>query len=354
MRKEPPTTVAAPKEKVVQTTVIDLTDISSEIQGLGKLSSAQPLVLYSEVSGTLIKGEIPFQPAQFFQRGQLLLKIDDRQINLEINSAKSDFLNALSSVLPEIKVDFPQEFQTWQAYFNQCGVYSDLPDLPEAQNQKIKLFLSRFNVYKLYFAVRNLEVRLEKHYFYAPFSGSILTADLRVGAIARNGTRLGEVINLEDMEVEIPVPPADIEWIERSKPVSLRSDELSREWQGKISRISNAIDPRTQSIPVFVRPDYEALRSIYEGIFIKVKIPGKTVARAAKIPRKAMYQEKYVYCIKNGRLDYRPVQVVRRETDSVIINAGLADGDTLVVEVMQGVAAGMRAVSKNEAGLTKE
>ena len=136
--------------------------------------------------------------------------------------------------------------------------------------------------------------------------------------------------------------------------MQLRSDELDRDWQGSISRISNAIDPKTQSIPVFVRPDYSALRSIYEGIFIKVTIPGRAVSNAVKIPRKAMYHEEYVYCIKNGRLDYRPVHVARRETDAVIINNGLADGDTLVVEVMQGVAGGMRAVSKNRTISVKE
>jgi membrane fusion protein (multidrug efflux system) len=346
LRSDPPKKPASPKEKIVNISVVKLEEISSSLNGLGKLTSAQPLVLFSEVSGIVQRGNISFRPAQFFRKGDLIVKIDDRQIKLDINSAKSDFLNALSSVLPEIKVDFPNEFRVWQDYFDKCDVYSPLPQLPEAQNQKIKLFLSRFNVYKLYFTVRNLEVRLEKYFFYAPFIGSILTADLAIGSTARNGSRLGEVINLEDMEVEIPVQVADVEWIDSRSPVTLVSSELNKEWQGKIVRIGSFIDPKTQSVSVFVRPEYSALKQLYEGIFLKAHMPGKKIKNAFSIPRKALYQEGYVYCIKKGRLDYRTVGIARRETNSVIIIEGIATGDTIVTEVLQGVATGMIARPK--------
>ena len=346
LRTDPPKKPASPKEKIVDISVVKLGEITSALHGLGKLTSAQPLVLFSEVSGIVQRGNISFRPAQFFKKGDLIVKIDVRRIKLEINSARSDFLNALSSVLPEIKIDFPDEFKVWQDYFDQCDVYSTLPPLPEAQNQKIKLFLSRFNVYKLYFTIRSLEVHLEKHYFYAPFAGSILTTDLPIGSIARNGSRLGEVVNLEDMEVEIPVPASDIDWIDSTLPVKLVSTELNKQWQGKIVRIGSYIDPKTQSVSIFVRPKYSALQELYEGIFLKAQIPGKKIQNAFSIPRKALYQENFIYCITDGRLDYRSVEIARRETDSVIITGGIMTGDTVVTEVMQGVASGMIARPK--------
>jgi multidrug efflux pump subunit AcrA (membrane-fusion protein) len=346
-RSDPPKTPAAPLVKIVDVEVAKLQDIKSEITGLGRLTSALPLVLYSEVSGTVMKGNVPFQPAQYFRKGDLILKIDDRQIQLDIKSAKSDFLNALSSVLPEIKVDFPDEFQGWETYFNQCDVNSSLPSLPETDNQKIKLFLSRFNVYKLYFTVRNLEIKLEKHFFYAPFSGSIVSADLRVGSIVRNGSRLGDVINLDDLEVEIPIPAADIVWIDKKKPVKLISTELSKEWSGKISRIGNSIDPKTQSVTLFVALGNNAKSDVFEGIFLQAKLSGRIVTNAIELPRKLLYQDNYVYCIKDGKLDFRKVEIARRQTDSIIIYSGISEGDTLVTEVLQGVAKGMLARPKS-------
>ncbi|MEE9117909.1 MAG: efflux RND transporter periplasmic adaptor subunit [Calditrichia bacterium] len=347
LRSDPPKAPAVPQTKIVDIEVAHLQDIESEIVGLGRLTSALPLVLFSEVSGTVMEGTVPFQPAQSFRKGDLVLKIDDRQIQLDIKSAKSEFLNALSSVLPEIKIDFPIDFEVWQSYFDQCDVYSPLPPLPETENQKIKLYLSRFNVYKLYFSVRNLEIRLEKHYFYAPFSGSIISADLRVGSIARNGSRLGEIINLDNLEVELPIPAEDIVWIDKTKPVILISEEMGKQWQGTIARIGNSIDPKTQSVSLFVRLNISNRGEIFEGIFLKARISGKIVKNAILIPRKILYQENYIYFIKNGRLDYRPVEISRLQTDSVIVSEGISQGDTIVTEVLQGVASGMLARPKS-------
>jgi multidrug efflux pump subunit AcrA (membrane-fusion protein) len=346
MKKEPPKRAAVVRPRMVAAEVVALKDIPSQITAYGRLMSAQPITLFSEVSGEIMRGSVPFQPAQSFKKGDLLLNIDDRQIKLEINTAKSDFLNAVASVLPELKVDFPEEYEKYQAYFDCCGFDEKLGELPETDNQKVKLYLSRFNVYKLYFAVRNLEIRLEKHYFYAPFSGSIVSADLRVGSTVRVGSQLGQIINLENLEVELPVPAIDIQWIDRSKPVTFTSSEIVGEWRGKIQRIGKNIDSRTQSVQVFASVDRGDQNGLYNGVFLKAQIPGTVIKNGISIPRKAIYEERFVYLIKNGKLDYREVVVSFQEPESIIATSGIANGDTLVVEVLQGVAPGMPAQAR--------
>jgi multidrug efflux pump subunit AcrA (membrane-fusion protein) len=320
--------------------------VPSEIIAFGRLKTAQPVILYSEVSGILMEGGVPFQPAQSFRKGDLILKIDDRQVLLDLNSAKSDILSALAAVLPEIKVDFPEEYPVWQKYFDQCEFERKLDPLPEINNQKIKLFLSRFNVYRLFFQVKNLEILLSKHYFYTPFDGVVVSADLRVGSTARPGTRLGEIINLEKLEVEVPISAQDIQWIEQKKPIIFSSSELQGEWKGKIKRIGKSIDERTQTVQVFMTVDKNGEEYLYNGIFLRAEIPGKSIPAAFSVPRGALYNEKYVYLIKDGQLDYREIDVARRQTDTVILSGGVQNGDTLVVDVLQGVASGMPALVK--------
>jgi RND family efflux transporter MFP subunit len=262
---------------------------------------------------------------------------------LDINSAKSDLLNALSTVLPEIKVDFPDEYIKWQEYFNNISYSSELSPMPDAQNQKIKLFLSRFNVYKLYFQIRNLEIQLEKHFFIAPFNGSIISAELHAGSTARVGSRLGEIINLDDLEIEVPLPAQDIEWIDPNKPVEFSSAEMSGTWYGKVKRIGKNIDTRTQTVRVFMNVQHTGNADLFNGVFLEAKIPGRTIENSLSVPRKLIYQDHYVYLVDNGKLEYRKVEIARRELDSVIINGGLFNSDTLVTEVLQGVAEGMLA-----------
>ena len=348
-REDAPKREVVVRPKIVQTRVVELGDTPAKLVAYGRLASSQPVVLNSEVSGELLQGDVPFQPAQSFRKGDLLARIDDRQMRLDLNSAKSDFLNALATVLPEIKIDFPDQVQVWQDYFNNTDFEKPLEPLPEATDQKIKLFLSRFNVYRLFFAARNLEIRLEKHYFYAPFDGTILSTDLRIGSTARPGARLGEIINLEDMEVEIPVPAEDIRWIDRRAPVKLFSEELDAEWRGRINRIGQSIDERTQTVPAFISIVKNG-HPFYNGIFLRAEIPGATISSAVSVPLRAIYEDRFVYVIENGVFATRDINITFRESDSCIIDSGLADGDTLVVELLQGVAPGMPAQSSEAAG----
>lgn len=346
-RSDQPRQIPQVRPRIVNVAIVKLGSVPSRIVAFGRLQTAQPVTLYSEVSGILMEGEVPFQPAQSFRNGTLLLKIDDRQTRLDLNSAKSDLLTALATVLPEIKVDFPEEYEVWQDYFDQLSFDQKLKPLPEAANQKIKLYLSRFNVYKLYFQVRNLEILLNKHLFVAPFSGSIVSADLRIGSTARPGTRLGEIINLDKLEVEVPIPAEDIQWIDRNTPIYFSSSEISGEWSGKIIRIGKNIDERTQTVSVFMTVNRNGDKTLYNGIFLRAEIPGTVIAEAFLMPRRALYNEKYVYLIKDGKLDYRAVKVAREQEDTVILNGGITNGDSLVIDVLQGVASGMPAVARN-------
>lgn len=346
MKKEPPKRAAVVRPRMVAAEAVALKDIPAQITAYGRMMSAQPITLFSEVSGEIIRGTVPFQPAQSFKKGDLLLKIDDRQMKLDINTAKSDFLNALASVLPELKADFPDEYKKYQAYFDCCGFGEELQELPETDNQKVKLFLSRFNVYKLYFAVRNLEIRLEKHYFYAPFAGSIISADLRVGSTVRVGSQLGQIINLENLEVELPIPAIDVQWIDQTKPVMFTSSEIAGQWRGKIQRIGKNIDTRTQAVQVYAAVDRGNQNGLYNGVFLKAQIPGTVIKNGVSIPRKAIYEDRFVYLIKNGKLDYREIVVSFQEPESIIATGGLVNGDTLVVELLQGVAPGMMAQAR--------
>jgi multidrug efflux pump subunit AcrA (membrane-fusion protein) len=342
-RTAPPRDPPQPAIKIVGTSTVVLGGVATEIIAYGRMVSSQPVILYSEVNGTLQRGDLPFRPGQSFKKGDLLVKIDTRQIKLDINTAKSELLTALASVLPEIKVDFAQEYAVWEDYFNNCRFDKRIPDLPAAANQKIKLYLSRFKVYKTYFSIRDLEILLEKHYIYAPFDGSVVAADLRVGSSTRNGTRLGEIINLENLEAQIPVPAEDIRWLDRSKPVTLTSAEIAGTWTGHIRRIGKTIDTRTQTAQVYIAVDQPGDKNLYDGIFMKATIPGRTIPDACIVPRKVLYEQKFVYLVEDGQLSYQPVQVARQEPDYVIVNGGLANGDRLVMEMLQGVSAGMPA-----------
>jgi membrane fusion protein (multidrug efflux system) len=342
-KKETPKRTQPARPRLVNAKVVELMDVQPHIEAFGTLSSAQTVTLTTEVSGLLLAGDVPFQAAQSFKKGDVLVRIDNRQVSMNLNTAKSDFMTAVASVLPELKMDYPAEYEEWQTFFDGCCFTDDFRPLPQTQNQRVKLLLSRFLVFKLYFAVKNLEIRLEKHTFIAPFNGSIVSIHVQIGSNVGIGTQLGEIINLESMEVEVPVPAIDIQYIERGKPIRLTSSELTGEWRGSIDRIGKNIDARTQAVQVFISIDPSQSGQLFNNIFLKADIPAQTIKNAIIIPRKNIYEDQNVYLIKKEKLAYTSVQIGFKEADAVIVTGGLAPGDTLVTDVLQGVTSGMRA-----------
>lgn len=344
MREEAPKKEKQLRAKLVDAVVVQPADIEPQIHAYGRVTSAQPVQLISEVAGELQRGDIPFKPAQSFKKGDLIIKIDDRLARLTLNSLKSDLLNALAAVLPDIKVDFPEQFKTWDNYFAATTFDKPVQPLPVVNDKKLKLYLSRSNVFKLYYAIKQSEINLEKHYFYAPFNGSIVSADLRMGSAARSGSRLGEIINLDDLEIEIPVPAEDIGHLNRDKEVRLSSTEMPGNWAGFINRIGQSIDTRTQSIPTYVKINNAS--DLPNGVFLSADLPGKNISNAVVVPRQALYNEQYVYLIKDKKFYYQKVGIAFKQLESVVVTSGLNAGDTLVVELMQGVAPGMPAEAR--------
>jgi multidrug efflux pump subunit AcrA (membrane-fusion protein) len=345
MKEEPERRVPNRPAKSVLSEVITLQETPTVVSTLGRIVSSEPVQVVSEVAGILQRGDVPFKPGQRFRRGDILVRIDDRQARLTLNSSKSDFLNALAGVLPEIKIDHPESYPRWQDYFDRCGFDSPLSELPETESRKIKLLLTRLNVYRLYYAARNLEITLEKHTIRAPFDGAIVSTAQREGATARSGSILGEIISLQDLELEAPVPASDLPWIDRTADVRLRSRETNDTWIGRIARVGGAVDRKTQTLPVYIAVQGNGT-PLYEGLYLEAEIPGRPVPSATVVPRRALYENRYVYIIEDQRLLQRQVTIIRSNPESVIVSAGLSEGDTLVTELLQGVAPGMPATPR--------
>lgn len=346
MRQEVAATPAEIQARVVNTSSVTLSAIEARIVAWGRLSSAQPLVLLSEAEGALMSGDIAFQQGQSFERGQLLLRVDDRQKRLELSRNKSDFINAMAAVLPDIQQQYPQQWSQWNSYFKQLQVDKPLPKLPAVNVERIKRLLARNNAYQLYYAVRIQEIALAKYQIRAPFDGTILSVEMHAGANVRPGTRLGEILNLEQLDLVVQLPASELSWLDQQGEVTVTSSQFDGVWHGRIDRIGRNVDNTTQTTAVYVRllPGESPL-PIMAGLLFEAQLPGKIIADAAAVPLRNLYQGDRVYVLSAGKLELRPVTVARREAEQAIVSAGLAPADELISDLLEGVAPGMKAIS---------
>ena len=66
-------------------------------------------------------------------------------------------------------------------------------------------------------------------------------------------------------------------------------------------------------------------------LFVKASISGISVPRVVKVPRAAMIDGDKVLLVREGRLEIRPVEVLRTQEDVVIVKDGIEEGELIVL-----------------------
>ncbi len=312
-------------------------DYDSNIKYRGRISSYENISLSAEVNGKIMQGDVPFKTGQNFNENDLLIRIYNDDVKASLMSGKSSFLRTISGILPDINIDFPDEYEKWRSFFNSVKVDSSLPKLPEINSEQEQIFLASQGVLTEYYSLRQQEINLEKYTVYAPFDGSFKTVNREIGAVASMGVELANIIRTDKLEVIVPVLPEDAKWINVNTPVKLIG--INKTETGKVSRIADFVDQSTQSINIYIDYYPNSKNSFLEGEFIDAEFSISKNITGIKIPREAVNSENKVFVIQEEKLESKVVKIERALEDHFIIS-GIHNGEILVTESLADVSEG--------------
>jgi RND family efflux transporter MFP subunit len=285
-----------------------------------------------------MEGNVPFKEGAQFKKGDLLVQIYNEDVKAAITSGKSNFLRTLSSILPDLRVDFPKEYPKWKTFFNQVNVHDKLPELPEITSEKEQVFMASMGVLAEYYSLQQQEINIDKYKVYAPFNGTFVQVNRQVGAVASMGAGLASIIRTDRLEVVVPVPAEDAKWIKTGNEVKLLGSE-GQKATGTVTRVADFIDEATQSVNVYVKYLPKGKNAFRVGEFVDATFFITKEAKGIKIPREALLDNEKVYIVEDGKLQLKDVVVERKLNDSVLIS-GLEDGVRIVSESLVDVEVG--------------
>ncbi len=330
MAEDLPDTTETSRE--VQVRQFDPGDITSEIRITGRVRAVERIDLFSEVQGVLTDGARPFRTGNRFEEGEVLVRLDDTDQALELNAQRSRFQSAMSSLIPTLKTDYPDNASAWADFVEDFDAESPLPELPEPADRQERFFLSANDIYSQYYTIRAMENRLEKFTLRAPFSGELREADAHPGALIQPNTRLGEFVG-DVYELETFVSLKELEYIRTGDTIKLESAVSGLELEGRITRISRSVDPATQSFPVYAEIESPELRS---GIYLQGQISGRTLSGVVEIPRNLLTRENTVMVIDDGIATHREVEPVFFNRSTVLVRG--IEADDKVIELRAGTS----------------
>jgi len=328
----PPERPAPEVVNYVKVKQVAFQNVETEIVAYGRVGSSQPIDLIAEVGGRLFQGDVPLKEGQNFRQGQLLVRVNDAEARLNLQARKSSFLNLIASILPDLKVDYSNSFPRWQQYFDQIVIDSPLPGLPDIEDSKEKTFLATKNILSEFYSIRSIEESLRKHQMIAPYNGSISAVNVEVGTYVNPGTNIGRILRTDAFEIKVPVEARDIQFVELGKRVKvINGENEANPMMGRVIRMTDYIDPTTQTFHVYIAVQNDQQQALYDGLYLKVIVPGKVVDNAIEVPRGIVRNKNEVFVYNDGLLNSRTINVVKSNDNNFVIT-GLKEGDSLVTE----------------------
>lgn len=337
---------APPKKEVTEVAVarevnvirVKNKDVSSKLDVQGSLEAFNKVGIFAEVTGTLSNTNRTVKVGNYFKKGAVLLDIDKEEANLNILSQKSNVLNAITTLMPDLKIDYPESFQQWKTYLDNFDVNQPIKAFPKALNDQEKYFIASKNLLSQYYTIKSAENRLQKYTVYAPFSGVITQSMIQPGTLVRAGQQMAELMSTGAYEMKATLNLEDLKFIKTGSKVSLYSDAVDGTWTGTVKRISDQIDPNTQSVIAYIGVSGKGLR---EGMYLRGDLNSRTIEAAFQLPIELLVNQTQVYAIEDGQLTLKKVEIIDKNAAYAVVK-GLIDEQLILKEKIIGAYEGLK------------
>jgi len=323
--------------KTVFTKTVNNKSIPLVITTNGNLVAKNKIEIFSEVQGVLETTSKEFKQGTSFIKGQTIIKINSDEFYANLQAQKSNLFNAITAIMPDIRLDYPSEYTKWQTYLTSFDTQKTLQELPKTSSDKEKFFISGRGLNSAYYNVKNLEIKLNKYNLRAPFNGILTESLVNPGTLIRVGQKLGEFINPSVYEVGVSVKSEYKNLLQVGKKVKLYNLEKTNTWTGKVVRINGKVDATTQTIKAFIQVNGNGLK---EGQYVEIALQAKAEENAFEVSRNLLVENSKLYIVKDSVLDLVKVNPVFENKKTVVVK-GLTNGMILLAKPVPGSHKGM-------------
>ncbi len=324
------TAPSAPKAGVLEFVPEDLYAVRREtltraLPITGTLSALTSATVKAKVAGELV--EVTVREGQTVQRGQLLARIDQTEVQARVAARAADAEAARAQLRLAEKNRVTQKALLDKNFISQNAFDTTQSgyDVAAARLRAAEADLV------------SAQKTLGDAALLAPFSGIVSERHAQPGERVPLDAKILSIVDLSRLTLEASVPASTIARVKVGQPVAFRVDGFGeRSFAGRIERINPATAAGSRSISVYALIG-NADGLLRGGLFAQGELILERLENTLVVPASAVHEEvgrSFVYAIENGQLRRRPVKI------------GLADPSG-TVQVLEGLAAGDRVVRSN-------
>jgi RND family efflux transporter MFP subunit len=297
--------------------------------------------LITEVSTAFVAGG-------FFSKGDVLVRIDDRNYRAEVKRAQASVRAAETNVTREaVLADYARE--DWERAQSLLQSSKAATDLAMRKPQQAEALAS------LEFAKADLEKRkgdLYRTVIKAPYDGLVREKRADIGQFVNSGSPLAVIFSVEVAEIRLPLPDSQLPYLNldehelaqgRGPRVTLSANIGGQinSWQGRIIRTEGVFDERTRVLYLVAQIDdpYNRYKQTWEhplrmGTFVEAAIEGEQLSNIIRLPRTALRRDNKIWTVSdNDTLRSVTVEIAHADEHSVLIRSGLKSGQLVCLTV---------------------
>ena len=342
-------------EREVQPPLVRIVEVTRgpvalNVRSTGTVEPARRSTLVAQIGARVASLSPGFAEGAFFDRGDLLVRLESRDFELAVTQAEARVAQA--------QVQFERE----QAEARLAVEEWDELGLGEPTALVIRepqLARARADLESSRAALEQAGLQLERTRIRAPFAGRLEEKRVDVGQFVGPGTALARIYSTDRAEVSLEISQDDLAFLDIAlgrprapQPRVLLTGRIAasdRSWPARVVRTGSRINPMTRMISIITEvEDPFSLAGTHPaplpmGLFLEAEIEGKTVADAIVLPRAALRTDGSVLVVtSDDRIDIRAVEILRISSEEAILSGGLASGERVCVSPLAAVVDGMR------------
>lgn len=298
--------------------------------------------VHSRTEGIIDK--IYITEGQHVHKGQLLFKINDSELQIELSKATAFYNSAMADARVAAV-----EAERVQTLVDKKIITQTELDLAKAKHKAV---LAKADVA---LAEKNaVAKRISYTSIHSPFTGVVDRIPLKEGSLVAPNSLLTTLSDIHSVYAYFNISENEYLQLAENDTDDFRLNDIrlmlpngaSYPYHGKLSSAESEIDENTGNIAYKVKfdnPDGILRHGASGKIFITRAIP-----KAILIPQKAVFEiqdKNYVFVMgKDSVVTQKGIEVLQRLADSYVVGEGLSANDRVVLEGIQSLRAGQKIV----------
>lgn len=324
------------------------------VEAMGKVTAARRVGLQSQVGGGIVFVHDRLVPGGQLRAGEIAVRIDPADYRLAVQQREAQVAQAQSDLRIEMGQQkiAKQEFELLQ---EEIPTGDASLALREPQLEK-----ARANLAAAQTAVDDAKLDLKRTEVAVPFNSLVVSENAETGTVVSSQTQLAELVGTDRYWVELSVPVDELRWLHlpgnEGEPGSLVRIYDNAAWgpkvyrTGYVVRFTGIVDEESRMTGVIVEvedplgllPENDGQPRLLLASYVRAEIEGIYLNDVVALAREFLHENGTVWIMnEENRLEIRPVEIVWRGPQKVLISAGIEHGEKVVTSRLSSPVEGM-------------